>query len=71
MARARTETTEAAQEPVRQYDVLISFRDMHDNNHVYWKGDKYPRIGYTPADGRIERLQGIRNRFESPVISGE
>ena len=53
------------------YEVLISFTDSKDSNHVYWRGDAYPRLGAKLDAKRLEHLQGDKNAFKTPVIGME
>ena len=51
------------------YRVVNRFRDLTDpKKPVYEAGDKYPREGYTPADGRFEELSGTVNKAHKKLI---
>ncbi len=50
----------------QQYEVLISFTDKYGG--VYWQGQKYPLVGYSPTPEWIEYLMSDKNRFGEPVI---
>lgn len=41
------------------YDVLKSFRDSHDRNLNYKKGDTFPREGLEVGDRRIQTLKDL------------
>ena len=44
------------------YTVLVRFKDLQDNRHVYNVGDKFPRVGLSVSDARIEELSTTKNR---------
>lgn len=44
------------------------WRDLKDNNHVYKKGDTYPREGLKPTKKRIEELTTINNKIGEVLI---
>lgn len=50
------------------HKVIIDFMDLKDFNHIYRKGDLYPRDGAEPPVSRIEELSGSNNRFGRPLI---
>lgn len=50
------------------YRVLTSFTDLQDCNHIYDKGDIYPRDGYAPTGERVAELLGSENRLKIPLI---
>lgn len=50
------------------YKVIVPFMDLQDNNHVYRKGNTYPRSGYTPTKKRISELSSGSNRRGVPLI---
>lgn len=47
--------------------VLEDFADLHDNRHVYHKGDNYPYAGVANK-ARLDELSGMNNRFGRPLI---
>ncbi|MEK3955376.1 hypothetical protein [Psychrobacillus sp. FSL K6-1464] len=49
-------------------EVIKSFRDLEDENHVYKVGDKYPRKGRARKE-RIEELAGNENKIGEPLIA--
>lgn len=50
------------------FTVLINFRDLEDNGHIYRKGSTYPRNGYEPTQERIKELSGKENALKKPII---
>lgn len=50
------------------FEVIKYFTDLQDNNFVYKVGDKYPRDGATPTEGRIKELLSDKNRQKVPLI---
>lgn len=50
-----------------KYTVLTDFKDLQDKNHVYRKGDKYPRTGRGKKE-RIDELSSSDNDLGYPVI---
>ena len=50
------------------YKVLAYFQDGDDNGHKYYKGDVYPRKGYTPSAERVRGLLGKNNKRNTPLI---
>lgn len=52
------------------YQVIVSFTDLQDDNHVYYEGDSYPRNGYTPTKKRISELSSSSNMRGIPLIEG-
>ena len=53
------------------YICKVNFCDMEDNNYVYHAGDKYPRMGYTPAERRIKQLLSAANALGVSAIAIE
>ena len=46
-----------------KYEVIHSFQDLEDKQHVYIAGkDYYPRNGLTPTKERIQELSTINNK---------
>ena len=50
-----------------KYIVIKDFKDLKDNNHIYYVGDKYPRKGKGKSE-RIEELSTSSNRLGIPLI---
>lgn len=50
-----------------KYTVVKDFTDLQDENHVYRKGDKYPRTGRAKKE-RIEELSSTENALGYAVI---
>lgn len=51
-----------------EYEVIVHFTDLHDDDYPYAVGAKYPREGYEPSKERIEELSGCDNRQGKPLI---
>ncbi len=49
------------------YVVVKDFRDLKDENHIYKKGDKYPRKG-KGTKSRIEELSSTKNKRKEVLI---
>lgn len=50
------------------YKVIITFADLQDCNHIYNKGDEYPRKGYSPSKERVDSLLTGNNLLHTPLI---
>lgn len=50
------------------YKVIKHFIDLHDNDHSYNVGDKFPREGVTVEESRIQELAGSNNKQNTPLI---
>lgn len=50
------------------YKVLVKFRDLQDNGHIYHKDDTYPRDGVVSSPERIKELSGRKNAIGEPLI---
>lgn len=50
------------------YRVIRKFRDLRDNNHVYFVGDTFPREGVEPDAERIAELNSNKNKLCVPLI---
>lgn len=50
-----------------KYEVIKDFTDLQDNNHVYVKGDKFPRSGRAKKE-RIEELSTKDNKRNEVLI---
>lgn len=44
------------------------FKDLEDNNHIYKKGDIYPREGLEPTKKRIKELTSEKNKIGEILI---
>jgi len=54
---------------MEKYIVIYSrFKDLKDNNHVYQKGDVYPRVGLEPTKDRIKELSSKKNKIGEVLI---
>lgn len=51
-----------------KYEVVKSFKDLEDDNHIYQKGDKYPRKGKVKKE-RVEELSSKDNKIGEPLIA--
>lgn len=50
-----------------KYEVIKDFTDLEDENHIYHKGDKFPRKGKSTKK-RIEELSTDKNKRGEPLI---
>lgn len=50
------------------YKVIVRFKDLQDNNHVYEVGDTYPRKGKKPSLARVAELASAENKRKMPLI---
>jgi len=48
--------------------VYNRFKDLKDNNHIYAKGDVYPREGLEPTKERIKELSSKKNKIGEVLI---
>lgn len=54
---------------MEKYVVVYSrFKDLKDNNHIYRKGDIYPREGFEPTKERIKELSSKKNKIGEVLI---
>lgn len=54
---------------MEKYEVIYSrFKDLKDNNHIYKKGDIYPREGLKPTKERIKELSSKKNKIGKVLI---
>ena len=54
---------------MEKYVVVYSrFKDLKDNNHIYRKGDIYPREGLEPTKERIKELSSKKNKIGEVLI---
>lgn len=44
------------------------WKDLEDNNHIYRKGDVYPRKGLEPTEKRIKELSSKKNKIGEILI---
>ena len=51
-----------------KYKVIVTFSDLQDCNHIYNKGDEYPRKGYSPPKERVDSLLTGKNLLHTPLI---
>ncbi len=51
-----------------KYVVINNFKDLEDNNHLYLKGDIYPREGLEPTNKRIKELSTEKNKTGKKLI---
>jgi hypothetical protein len=50
------------------YRVIVRFKDLQDDNHIYNAGDAFPRTGYRPSKKRIAELASDKNKRKMPLI---
>ena len=50
------------------YRVIKAFRDLKDNNHVYYVGDTFPHNGVEVSAERIAELASDKNLQGVPLI---
>lgn len=50
-----------------KHQVIHSFRDIQDNNHIYKIGDRYPHKGRVNKV-RLEELSSTENKIGVPLI---
>ena len=50
------------------YKVIKQFRDLKDNDHIYFVGDIYPHNGAEVDAERIEELATDKNKIGVPLI---
>lgn len=48
--------------------VYKAWKDMEDENHLYKKGDIYPREGLKPTKKRIKELSSKNNKIGEILI---
>ena len=54
---------------MEKYVVVYSrFKDLKDNNHIYRKGDIYPREGLETTKERIKELSSKKNKIGEVLI---
>ncbi len=50
------------------YKVITDFIDLQDSNHLYHRGDEYPRAGYSPSEERVDELKSNQNKTRKALI---
>lgn len=50
------------------YRVINKFSDLQDSGYVYNVGDKFPRVGITVIQQRLDELSSNRNKQGKPLI---
>ena len=54
---------------MEKYIVIYKiFKDLQDKEHIYKKGDTYPREGYQPTQKRIKELASKNNKIGETLI---
>ncbi len=54
---------------MEKYEVVYkAFKDLEDSNHIYKKGDIYPREGLKPTAKRIKELSTKANKIGKILI---
>lgn len=48
--------------------VYKAWKDIEDDNHLYKKGDTYPREGLKPTKKRIKELSSKNNKIGEVLI---
>lgn len=51
-----------------EYKVIEPFKDLQDNDHIYWVGDIYPREGKEVTQERIDELSSANNLIGKVLI---
>ena len=52
-----------------KYEVVYDiWKDLEDDNHIYKKGDAYPREGLKPSKKRISELSSKKNKIGEVLI---
>ncbi|MDQ0228411.1 HeH/LEM domain-containing protein [Metabacillus niabensis] len=68
---ASIENSEQEQEEKshKKYVVVHDFKDLKDNNHIYIKGDPYPRASNQKVTAaRIKELSSTKNKMKKVLI---
>ena len=50
------------------YKVIVRFKDLQDNDHVYEVGDKFPHNKRRVSKNRLTELLSSENAIGTPVI---
>ena len=53
------------------HKVIVRFKDLKDNGHLYNVGDTYPRKGKRASKARIAELSGTENKRGVALIAEE
>lgn len=53
---------------MKTYKVLVAFKDLEDNDHIYTEKKPYPREGSKPSEERINELLSSDNKRKEPLI---
>lgn len=51
------------------YKVIVRFKDLKDNGHLYNEGDTYPRKGKRASKARIAELSSTENKRGVALIA--
>lgn len=51
-----------------KYKVIVDFKDLKDKNHIYYKGDPFPREGAEVSEERIQELASENNKRNTVLI---
>ena len=53
----------------KNFVVVHDFKDLQDNNRIYFKGDAYPaETGQKPTAARIKELSSTKNKMNRVLI---
>lgn len=50
------------------HKVVEDFKDLQDNDYIYYKGDTFPREGANVSDERIQELSSDKNKRKTVLI---
>lgn len=60
---------EVKEDTQKKYVVVHDFKDLKDNNHIYIKGDPYPRESNQKVSAaRIKELSSTKNKMKKVLI---
>ncbi len=66
---ASEQVEEGKDEPQKKFVVVHDFKDLKDNNHIYIKGDPYPRASNQKVSAaRIKELSSTKNKMKKVLI---
>lgn len=66
---ASSDEAEQLEETQQKYVVVHDFKDLKDNNHIYIKGDPYPRESNQKVSAeRIKELSSTNNKMKKVLI---
>lgn len=51
-----------------KFKVVEDFKDLQDNDHIYYKGDPFPREGAEVSDERTQELASKENKRNTVLI---